>query len=188
MAVECSLQNVDAKMRKVYHERPSLPQRVMTDVSVPDKVKSTPSDMPASTETSPMKSASPETHPTKSVPSSSSGVKNPTPSSRSNSRRFSFAVFSFPVSIIPGFDNFVRLNLKRHINVRRRRHAYSPVNSLPSPDESFSQIEDNDLPQQSKEGNGSGPGLLEEEVVELMMEKTPPPGDTKEDGRSARRE
>lgn len=169
-----SLQSVDAKMRKVYHERPALPQRVLSEV--PEKPTSIPSDSLPSAEIL-----------SKPISPSPPVAKDPTPSSRSaTSRRSTSFPSSYPASVIPGFDNFVRLNLKRHINVRRRRHAYSPVNSLPAPEETLSQIEDNDLPQQPKDGNGSGPGLLEEEVVELMMEKNPSPDDKQEDGRFAR--
>ena len=172
-----SLQSIDSKMRKVYHERPPLPQRVLPNDRVPEKATSVPSASPANV----------ETHPTKPTPPSTPIVKDPAPASRpTSSRRCSMLPFSRPAANPPGFDNFVRLNLKRHINVRHRRHAYSPVNSLPSSDTSFSQIEDADPPQPSKDGNSAGPGLLEEEVVELMMDKNASASNVKEDGRFVR--
>lgn len=168
------LQSIDSKMRKVYHERPPLPQRVLPNDRVPEKATSTPSASPVSV----------ETHSAKPTPPSAPIITDPAPASRpASSRRCSILPFSRPAINPPGFDNFVRLNLKRHINVRHRRHAYAPVNSLPSSDTSFSQIEDADPPQPSKDGNNAGPGLLEEEVVELMMDKNAPASDAKEDGR-----
>lgn len=168
------LQSIDSKMRKVYHERPPLPQRVLPNDRVPEKAMFTPSASPVSV----------ETHSAKPTPPSAPIITDPAPASRpASSRRCSILPFSRPAINPPGFDNFVRLNLKRHINVRHRRHAYAPVNSLPSSDTSFSQIEDADPPQPSKDGNNAGPGLLEEEVVELMMDKNAPASDAKEDGR-----
>lgn len=62
--------------------------------------------------------------------------------------------------------------MKRHLNVKRHFHrSYTPVNTLTDPDETSRIEEEEETTQTQQEQSGSGPGMLEEEVVQVMLDK-----------------
>lgn len=65
-------------------------------------------------------------------------------------------------------DNFVRLNLKRRLNVKHHVHSKHPKPSSDSKDTTALS------PQQQQEQSGTGPGMLEEEVVSMYLHPPKP--------------
>ena len=133
-------------MRKVFHDR------ISTTV---DLNETKPSNSLSSTTINPSPLS---TNQNTSSPSS-------IPSSQSTSKISS----SKPIQTVG--DNFVRLNLKRRLNVKHRIHS-KKSNINPNPSSIEQQQEEEDIQTQSiHEKSGTGPGLLEEEILSMYIQQ-----------------
>ena len=145
---------MDAKLRKVYHERPVVPE---TLTPVPESIKYN---------TEQLKQLPPIRDKSDSISDSS------TPKAIISSRGIGFAELLLLATQMTAPDNFVRLNLKRHLNVKRHFHrAYTPVDTLPDSSQTNRLEVEEETTQHQQEQSGSGPGMLEEEVVQVVLEK-----------------
>ena len=116
-----------------------------------------------------------ETKPSNSLPSTtinsspiSTNQNTPTPSSIPSSQSASKISSSKPIQTVG--DNFVRLNLKRRLIIKHRIHSKkSNINNNPS---SIEQQQEEDIQTQSiHEKSGTGPGLLEEEILSMYIQQ-----------------
>ena len=133
-------------MRKVFHDR------ISTTV---DLNETKPSNSLSSTTINPSPlSTNQNTSSPSSIPSSQS-----TPKISS----------SKPIQTVG--DNFVRLNLKRRLNVKHRIHS-KKSNINPNSSSIEQQQEEEDIQTQSiHEKSGTGPGLLEEEILSMYIQQ-----------------
>ena len=117
-----------------------------------------------------------ETKPSNSLPSTtinpspiSTNQSTPTPSSIPSSQSASKIASSKPIQTVG--DNFVRLNLKRRLNVKHRIHS-KKSNINPNSSSIEQQQEEEDIQTQSiHEKSGTGPGMLEEEILSMYIQQ-----------------
>ena len=116
-----------------------------------------------------------ETKPSNSLPSTtinsspiSTNQNTPIPSSIPSSQSTSKISSSKPIQTVG--DNFVRLNLKRRLIIKHRIHSKkSNINNNPA---SIEQQQEEDIQTQSiHEKSGTGPGLLEEEILSMYIQQ-----------------
>lgn len=127
-----------AKLRKVYHERPVVPE---TLTPVPESIKHN---------TEQLKQLPPIRDKSDSISDSS------TPKAIISSRGIGFAELLLLATQMTAPDNFVRLNLKRHLNVKRHFHrAYTPVDTLPDSSQTNRLEVEEETTQHQQEQSGS---------------------------------
>ena len=138
----------------MYHERPAIPE---APIAASEPTKHNPELIK---------------QPLLKLDRTDSLADSSTPKAIISSRGIEFTGVSSLATQTAAPENYVRLNLKRHLNVKRHLHrAYTPVNTLPDPNMSNSVEGDEETTQQQEERSGSGPGMLEEEVVQVILEK-----------------